>query len=83
MRCRLRAEAQAEEHSVELDKSRLERALEEEVLREREVLDKAQGKLARMQAVRAGEATVHEAMARRNIRELKQTLEMEQVTSIC
>lgn len=57
----------------------LERAVEEGMLREQKLMDEAQGRLARMQAVRAGEATMQEAMARRNIRGLQQTLEMEQV----
>jgi hypothetical protein len=83
MRQRLHAEANSELHSTELEKSMLERAVEEDVERERERLDRAQAKLARTQAQRAKEAAVQEAKARRVLREMKSDVKREQVRRCC
>ncbi len=79
MRYRLRAETEAQKHSVDLDRSTAERGVEEELSREREARDHAHMELARTQASHAAQATVAEAVARKNLRELQHTLDMEQV----
>lgn len=79
MRQRLRAEASSELHSTELEKSMLERAVEEDVERERELLDHAHTKLAKTQAERAKDKAIQEAKARRVLREMKQDVKMEEV----
>ena len=82
MRYRLHAETESQKHSSDLDKRMFERVLEEEMAREKGVLDEAQVELARLQAAQAAEATVAEALARKNLRDLKQTLDMEQVSAV-
>ena len=79
MRYRLRANAEVEERTADTEMKLLERALEEDEWREKERLDEAQCKLAHTQAVQGTEAIMHEVLARRNVRELQQTLEMEDV----
>ena len=79
MKQRIRAETSSELHSTELGKSMLERAVEEDVERERERLDRAQAKLAQTQARRTKEAAVQEARARRILREMKNDVKREEV----
>lgn len=79
MQQRLRAETNSELHSTELEKSSLERAVEEDLEKEKERLDRAHNRLAQTQAQRAKEAAVQEAKARRALREMKQEVRMEQV----
>ncbi len=76
---KLRVDASADQHGAELEKSMLERAIEEQAQREREGLDKAHAMLAKTQAEKANSATVLEAKARRSLRELKQGVKMEEV----
>ena len=50
---RLRADAAAQEHRDALEQSMMQRAVEEDTLREREKLERAHTKLVRAQAERA------------------------------
>ena len=85
MRHRLHTDVSTELHSVELEKSMLERAVEEDAQRERAKLDDAQTKLAKIQARRTNQATVQEARARRDLREIRRDLKLEEVRfmSVC
>jgi len=82
MRYRLRAETEAQKHGADLDRSMLERALEAELSHEREELDHAHIELARVQAAHAARATVGEVMARKDLRDLQQSLQVEQVRGV-
>ena len=59
----------------------LQRALEEEALREREKLERAHTKLARAQAEQANQKALQEADALRNLRTMHHDIRMEQVYS--
>ena len=76
---RLRADAAAQEHCDALEQSMMQRAVEEDALREREKLERAHTKLARAQAERANQQALQEADARRNLRTMHRDIRMEQV----
>ena len=76
---RLRAEGNSELHSGELEKSMLERAVEEDVERERQHLNQAHANLAKTQARRAKKAALQEAKALQALREMKHDVQMEEV----
>ena len=76
---RLRADAAAQEHRDVLEQSMMQRAVEEDALREREKLERAHTKLAKAQAERANQQALQEASARRNLRTVHRDIRMEQV----
>ena len=80
MRHQVRVETNADEHGVDVDRSTMERAVEEEAKREREKLDRAHIRLAKLQAEKANQAIIQEARARRTIREMKHDVQMEEVS---
>lgn len=82
MRYRLHADASAELHGEELQKSMLERAVEEDAQRERGRLDDAHIKLAKTQAQRANHALLQEARARRTLREMQHNVQLEEVRKL-
>lgn len=67
---------------MELEKSMLERAVEEDAQRERARLDNAHSKLAKIQAQRVNQATMQEARARRTLRELQGDMKTEEVRTV-
>ena len=77
---RLHADHEAEHRHEDLERSMLERAVEEETQRERERLDAAQVQLARTQAERANLHTLQEAGARRVLLDGHKEAGMEEVT---
>ena len=82
MRYRLRADTDTDQHSNEVKKSILEHAVEEEVERERERLDKAHETLARTQAQLTSDAVIEEAKARRAFMGAKENVKMEEVRQL-
>ena len=76
---RLRADAASHEHRDALEQSMMQRAVEEDALREREKLERAHTKLAKAQAERANHQALQEADARRNLRTMHRDIRMEQV----
>lgn len=76
---RLRADAAAQEHREALQQSMLERAVEEDALREREKLERAHTKLAKAQAERANQQALQEADAVRSLRTMHRDIQMDQV----
>lgn len=76
---RLRADAAAQEHREALQQSMLERAVEEDALREREKLERAHTKLAKTQAERANQQALQEADAVRSLRTMHRDIQMDQV----
>ena len=79
---RLRADAAAQDHHDSLEQSMMQRAVEEDALREREKLERAHTKLAKAQAERANQQALWEADARRNLRTMHRDIRMEQVRYI-
>ena len=77
---RLHADHEAEHRHEDLERSMLERAVEEETQRERERLDAAQVQLARTQAEQANLHTLQEAGARRVLLDGHREAGMEEVT---
>lgn len=76
---RLRADAAAQEHREALEQSMMERAVEEEALREREKLERAHTKLAKAQADRANQQALQEADAMRTLRTMHRDIRMDEV----
>ena len=76
---RLRADAAAQEHREALEQSTMERAVEEEALREREKLERAHTKLAKAQADRANQQALQEADAMRTLRIMHRDIRMDEV----
>lgn len=76
---RLRAEGNSELQSRELEKSTLERAVEEDVEREQQHLDQAHARLAKTQAQHAKKAALQEAKALQALREMKHDVQMEEL----
>ena len=79
---RLRADAAAQEHREALQQSMMERAMEEEAVREREKLEKAHTKLAKAQAERANQRALDEADALRTLRTMHGDIRRERVGSV-
>ena len=76
---RLRADAAAQEHRDALEQSMMERAVEEDALKEREKLERAHTKLAKAQAKRANQEALQEADALMTLRSMHRDIRMEQV----
>ena len=76
---RLHADAAAQEHRDVLEQSMMERAVEEDALRERERLERAHTKLAKAQAERANQQALQQADALRDLRTMHRDIRMEQV----
>ena len=76
---RLRADTAAQDHHDSLEQSMMQRAVEEDALREREKLERAHTKLAKAQAERANQQALQEADARRNLGTMHRDIRMEQV----
>lgn len=79
---RLRADVAAQGHREQLEQSMLERAVEENALREREKLDRAQVRLAKTQTEKANLQTLQEAHARRSLRDMQREVQMEEVRNV-
>lgn len=79
MRQQVRQETSVGIRDVEVDTEAMGRAIEEEAQRDRDRLDQAHRKLAKVQAEKANLAILQEARARRVLRELKHDVKMEEV----
>ena len=77
---RLQADAAAREHRDAMEQSLLQRAVEEDALKEREKLERAHTKLAKAQAERANQQALEEADALGDLQTMHREIRMEQVS---